>query len=62
MEEKRSGVDMIYMINSFEFQETDGFQSLKTNYKAKSRKLEKTIPLIQIALDKLNQWLLIAWK
>ena len=40
---------MIYMINSFEFQGTDGFYSLKTNYKTKSRKLEKTIPLIQIA-------------
>ena len=35
---------MIYMINSFEFQETNGFYSLKTKYKPKSRKLEKTIP------------------
>ena len=43
---KSSSLDMIYMINSFEFQETDGFYSLKTNYKHKSRKLEKTISLI----------------
>ena len=51
---------MIYMINSFEFQETNRFHSLKTSYKPKKRKSEKTIPLIQTALDKLNEWLLFA--
>ena len=53
---------MIYMINSIEFQETNGFYSLTTDCKPKSRKLEKTVPHIQIALAKLNQWLLFAWK
>ena len=54
---------MIYVMNSFEFQETDVSFSLKTNCKPKSRKLEKTIPpLIQIASGKLNQWLRFAWK
>ena len=46
---------MIYMIDSFEFQETEVSFSLKTNCKPKTRKLEKAIPLIQIASDKLNQ-------
>ena len=41
--------NMIYISNPFEFQETDVSFSLKTNCKPKSRKLEKTIPLIQIA-------------
>ena len=51
--------DMIYMINSFEFQKTSVSFSLKTNCKPKSRKkLEKTMTLIQIASDTLNQWLL----
>ena len=57
---------MIHMINSFEFQETNVnvSSSLKTNYKPKSRKLEKTIPIIQIAMEKLDQCLLFAcpWK
>ena len=39
---------MIYMINSFEFQGTSVSFSLNANSKPKSRKLEKTIPLIQI--------------
>ena len=45
---------MIYMINSFEFQETNFSSSLKANYKLKIRKLEKTVPLIRIASDKLK--------
>ena len=51
---------MIYAINSFEFQETNVSLSLNTNNKPKSRKLQKTIPLIQIFSDKLSQWLLFA--
>ena len=43
---------MIYMINFFEFQETNVSFSLKTICKPKSRKLEKTIRLILIASDK----------
>ena len=43
---------MIYKINSFEFEETDVSFSLNTNNKPKSRKLEKTIRLIQIVSDK----------
>ena len=53
---------MIYLINSFEFQEINDFYSLKTNFKPKSKKVKKTIPLIQIASEKLNQWLLFEWK
>ena len=49
---------MIYIINSFEFRETNVSFSLDTNNKPESRKLERTIPLIQIVFDKLNrQWL-----
>ena len=51
------------MINSFEFQESNVSFSLNTNNKPKSRKLEKTILLIQIFSDKLGQIeLLFAWK
>ena len=53
---------MIYMINSFEFQETNVSFSLDTNNEPKNRKLEKTTQLIQIVSDKSNQWLLFAWK
>ena len=42
---------MIYMINSFEFQESNGFHSLKTNYKTKSRELEKTINTYRTAVS-----------
>ena len=45
---------MIYMINSFDFQEPDVSFSLKTNCDLEIRKLEKTVPLIQIDSDKLN--------
>ena len=37
---------MIYMINSFEFHEIKVSFIQKTNLKPKSRKLEKTMPLI----------------
>ena len=43
---------MVYMINPYEFQETDASFSLDTNNKRKSRQFEKTIPLIQIISDK----------
>ena len=48
------------MINSFEFQETSISFSLYRNNKPKGRKLERTIPLIQIVSDKLSQWLLFS--
>ena len=51
---------MNYTISSFEFQETGDSFSLKINCKPESRKLEKTIPLIQVASDKLDQWLLFS--
>ena len=45
---------MIYMINSFELEETNVPSSLKTNCKTKSIESEKRILLIQIASDKLK--------
>ena len=45
---------MVYMINSFEFLESDAHYSLNTKYKPRSRELEKTMPLIQIVSAKLQ--------
>ena len=43
---KQCSLDIIYVISSFEFQKTTISLSPNTNNKPKSRKLEKTIPLI----------------
>ena len=45
---KLCGLDMVCMINFFEFQKTDVSFSINTNNKAKSSRLEKTMSLIQI--------------
>ena len=55
---KRYRLDIIYVIDSFEFQETNVPFSLNTNNKPISRKLEKTIPLIKTFSYKISQWLL----
>ena len=59
---KPCSLDMVYMISSLELQKNNVCFSLNTNNKPKSRKLEETMPVIQIVPHKLNQWLLSVWK